>query len=140
MRTLSTLIKLQKSRVDEQRLMLAMLQQRLDDIEKAVRDHEERKVLEQKAVQKNPETGLTYGAFVKWAIKRTRELEMQRIVASKAVDMARDNLAAVFEEQKRYELAEEARLEAERQEELRRETLELDEIGGVAHERRKRQG
>ena len=140
MKSLGTLIKLQKTRVDEQRLLLAKLQARLDQIVSEIADHEIRQAREQVEVKKNPQSALTYGEFVKWAIKHSEELEKQRVTAVKAVDIARDRLAELFEEQKRYEIAEANRIEEERQEQLRQETLYLDEVGSVAHERKMRRG
>jgi len=138
MKSLSTLIKLQKTRVDEQRVILARLQQQLDGIDKKIAALESSKAREQIAVRKNPEGSLTYGEFLRRSVELARELEKQRELAAKAVEIARDRLAELFEEQKRYEIAEAARLEQKRLEELRRETIELDEIGSVTHERRKR--
>ena len=138
MKSLATLIKLQKTRVDEQRLLLSKLQARLEAIEQAIMELEIRKAREQLAVEKHPEMAMTYGEFLRLAIKHARELEKQRLSAVKAVDIARDRLSEVFEEQKRYELAEAARLEEERREEQRLETIEMDEIGSVGFVRKKK--
>jgi flagellar biosynthesis chaperone FliJ len=137
MKSLATLIKLQKTRVDEQRLMLAKLQARLEDIEKAITSLEIKKAREQIVVQENAESRTTYGAFLKKAVQDGRELEKQREIAAAAVEIARQKLAVLFEEQKRYEIAEEMRIEAEEREERHRETIELDEIGSVRHVRKK---
>ncbi len=137
MKSLATLIKWQKTRVDEQRLMLARAQDQLDTVERAIIELEDQKIREKAAVAKNPEQAMTYGAFLKQAINRGRELAREKEIAVAAVEAARDALAELFEEQKRYEIAEQARIAAEEQEELRRETAELDEIGGIIHERRK---
>lgn len=138
MKSLATLIKLQKSNVDEQRQLLAKLQARLDAIRAEIAEHEALQERERQAVRKNPEAGLTYGAFVKWALAHAKELDQMFVTAAKAVEIARDKLAELFEEQKRYELAEAERIEEERREELRQETILLDEVGSVSYERRKR--
>jgi hypothetical protein len=70
-------------------------------------------------------------------VKEGRELEKQRQIGTAAVEAARLKLTELFEEQKRYEIAEAARLEAEKKEERRRETIELDEVGGVTYTRKK---
>ena len=137
MKSLSTLIQLQKTHVDEQRRHLARLQARLDAIVKEITELEIQKAREQIAAEENPEARQTYGAFLKAAIKRGRDLEKSRMVAEAAVEVARDKLAELFEEQKRYEIAEEARVEAEAREERRQETIELDEVGGVTYQRKK---
>jgi flagellar biosynthesis chaperone FliJ len=136
-KSLATLIKLQKAHVDEQRQHVAKLQNHLALIERAIRDLEVQKTQEQIAARKSGEHAITYGAFLKAAVQRGRELAKNRQAAEEAVRIALDKLAELFEEQKRYEIAEQRRVELERKEEQRRETIELDEVGGITHERRK---
>lgn len=137
MSTLGTLIKLQKSLVDEQRLHLAKLQSMLDEIMQRVTELEIEKAREQVAAENSPEARATYGAFLKKMAIKTHALDQERQAAQYAVELAHAKLAELFEEQKRYEIAEQARIDAETKEERRREKLELDEIGGITHERRK---
>jgi len=137
MKSLATLIKLQKTRVDEQRLHLARIEEHLAQIEQAIRDLNEQKKREQVAAKKDTANAVTYGAFLKRTIRRGRELDKERLVAIEAVRLARERLAELFEEQKRYELAQQHRDEQARREESRRLTIELDEIGGITHQRRK---
>jgi flagellar export protein FliJ len=136
MKSLATLIKLQKTRVDEQRQVLARLQEQLEIIENAIAELEISKTREQIAAQENPEARTTYGAFLKAAVQRGREMDKQRQIALAAVEVARDKLSELFEEQKRYEVAEADRIAAEIKEENRRETQELDEIGSVSFNRK----
>jgi flagellar export protein FliJ len=140
MNSFATLIKLQKTRVDEQRQFLAKLLEHLEAIERAIAEHEIRQAREQLAIQENPAAAMTYGAFVKWAVDHARNLERQYVTVAKAVDLARGKLAELFEEQKRYEIAEADRLEELRREELRQETIELDEIGSVGFIRKHKKG
>lgn len=137
MKALVTLIKLQKSLVDEQRQHLAKLQDLLDGVHRRIAELEIAKAREQVAADANTEARATYGAFLKHMAVKTHELEKERLVAVHAVDVAHAKLAELFEEQKRYEIAEQARIDAEAKEERRLERIELDEIGGVTHERRK---
>jgi len=136
MKSLATLIKLQKSFVDEQRQHVTRLQDHLDKIEGAITELEIFKTKEQAAAL-NLEAHATYGEFIKRMIAQGRILEQERQSAALAVKIAKDKLAELFEEQKRYEIAEEQRIQAEIREELRFENIELDEIGGVMHERQK---
>lgn len=138
MKSLETLIKLQKTRVDEQRIHLSNLQDHLTAIENQIAELEITIVREQITAQENPESKLTYGAFIKASVQLGRELEKQRCVASDAVEVARNKLSDLFAEQKRYEVAEEARVEAERKAESRRDTLQMDEIGSINYTRKKK--
>lgn len=136
MKNLALLIKLQKTLVDEQRILLAKLQNQLQEIENRIAEHEIMMVREQIAAKESAEASLTYGAFVKTCIDQGRELEKQRHISMSAVDIAREKLSELFEEQKRYEIAEEQRLKTEQKEERRLETIEMDEIGSVGFVRK----
>lgn len=131
MKSLATLIKLQKNLVDEQRLHIARLQEHLDQIEKNIAALEIEKAREQVAANSSPEARLTYGAFLASAIKRGDSFEKERRATAQAIEIARAKLTELFEEQKRYEIAEETRQRAEVAEEQRRERIILDEVGSV---------
>lgn len=138
MKSLATLIKLQKTRVDEQRLVLAKMQEQLalilGHIEALQSEQEEQRNL----LHTNPELAMTYGDYVKVALKKMELLEKKRRTAEIAVSAALEKLAEVFEEQKRYELAEQNRIEEEEREQQRRETHTLDEVGSVSFIRKKK--
>ena len=136
MKSLQTLIKLQKMLVDEQRQHLSTLQDHLERIEQIITQLEINKAREQVAAQDN-EARTTYGAYLQQMIGQGRVLEKERQTAAMAVKIAQDKLAELFEEQKRYEIAEAQRIEKANSEERRRETIELDEVGSVAYERRR---
>ncbi len=135
-KSLATLIKLQKSFVDEQRQHVTRLQDHLDKIDAAITELEIFKAREQAAAE-NMEARATYAQFLTRMVAQGRVLQHERQSAALAVKIALDKLAELFEEQKRYEIAEAQRIETETREELRRENIELDEIGGVMHERQK---
>lgn len=136
--TLHTLIKLQKTRVDERRLVLARLQEELDAIETQIdvlaRQQEEQKVL----LHKKPEMSVTYGPYLAESVTKRKKLEKKRITAVRAVELALDKLAEMFEEQKRYEIAQTQRDLEEMREEAARETKILDEVGSVGFIRQKK--
>lgn len=138
MKGLTTLIKLQKTKVDEQRQFLSKLQNNLDALEQQIAAHEIEKTREQLVAETHPEASLTYGAFIKGAVQKTRQFESERHALLTAVEEARSVLIMLFEEQKRYEIAENLSHQAELKEERRQETLELDEIGSVQFTRKKK--
>jgi len=138
MKSLAALIKLQKTRVDEQRLLLSKLQEQLDRLDGAIEalkiDQEKQRDL----LGREPDAGLTYGQYLDATLKKRKKLERDRVAIAMAVNLARDKLAEVFEEQKRYEIAERNRLEEEEREEQRQERLTLDEIGSIVFIRKKK--
>jgi flagellar export protein FliJ len=138
MKGLPTLIKLQKSRVDEQQVILSKLQNHLEQIEGAIVALEIEKVREAEAKRKNPALGITYAAYLDAALRRGEKLERDRLIAQQAVNLAHDQLSQLFEEQKRYEIALANREAAEEREEKRKESIEMNEIGSIAFERRRK--
>ncbi len=136
MKSLATLIKLQKTFVDEQRQHLARLLDHLENIETKIREVEDLKESEKEAA-KDAVTRASYGEFLKQMIALGRALEKERQAAERAVQIAQERLAELFEEQKRYEIAEANRIEEEAKAERRLERIELDEIGGTRHERQR---
>lgn len=137
MKTLPTLIKMQKMRVDEQRQLLAKLQDNLAAIEQRMVELEIEKAREQAIAQEDETARAGLGSYLKSAIEKGRALEKERQVMQAAVDTARDELMQIFEEQKRYEIAEAARLAVEQAEEKHRECLDLDEVGSTRFARQK---
>ncbi|MER2519480.1 MAG: hypothetical protein ABTQ34_02195 [Bdellovibrionales bacterium] len=131
MKSLATLIKLQKTRVDEKRQELARQMDILERTERAIAQLAIALVSEQQAASQNEESRATYGAWLRAAILRGKALEKERLANLAAVEAARDKLSEVFSEQKRYEQAESARLEALRKEEAHKETVTLDEVGST---------
>lgn len=138
MKSFATLIKLQKSYVDEQRQQLARLLDNLEQVESRIAQLEIIKIREQ-AAAKDEAARITYGAYLKGMIIKERALEKERQTAAQAVKIAQDKLAVLFEDQKRYETAEERRIEEEAKEARRLERIALDEIGGTMHERHRKQ-
>jgi hypothetical protein len=136
-KSFATLIKLQKTLVDEQRQKLARLAENLERLEGRIAQLQAMKAREHEAAQQDPVARMTYGAFVKMVIVMERDLGRRRHEAALELYLAQDKLAELFEEQKRYEIAEGQRLEEIAREELRIETLMLDEIGSVMHERKR---
>src|ERR1700722_6337380 len=126
MKSLSTLIKYQKTLVDEQRLVLMQAQDRLVNTLQSIANLEAQKKTEQAAAKQHPENAVTLGEFLKRVIQRGRELDKERQIAEAGVNAAREKLTELFEEQKRYEIAEAARRVADEREQLRIETAELD--------------
>ncbi len=136
-KSFATLIKLQKTYVDEQRRVVSQLLDNLDRIDRRMTELEIQKAREQAMVERNPAASMTYGAYLRSVIVMQRSLAVERYHAAIVAQQAQDRLAELFEDQKRYEIAEEARLEEIARTERRLETLELDEVGGIRHQRQR---
>lgn len=140
MARLTGLIKFQKWKVDEQRRAVADAEAVAVRLNQAIENLVAEIEREKKVAEADPQSGLHFADYIKVSLDRKAALERQYKQALKAVDAARDVLRELFEELKRYEIAEEQRIEAEEREAARLEGLELDEIASQRFEREKAQG
>ena len=137
MKNLGLLIKLQKTKVDEQRVILARLQDNLDKIKDTLVSMEQEFEKEQKIAKNDYESMMTYEKYLKKFMHDKKETEKQLVLMEEAVLLAHDKLTELFEEQKRYEIALEQKLEEERLLLLKLENQALDETGSIWHQRKK---
>ncbi len=140
MKTLGTLIKLQKSLVDEQRRMLTDLQNILDRIDHEIVELTVAQAREEGVVRDaEPVARQTFSLFIMTVKARLERLMAAKQQAVEEVEKAREKLAELFEAQKRYEIISEQREAAALAEENRQEQMELDETAAQGHQRRKRE-
>lgn len=128
MKTLETLIRLATFTVDEKRRALTTILDREAEfyqrIERLDADYQNERAL----ATANPEFATNFGGFAA-RYKRQRGLAENRIQALQpAIQKARQELAEAFEEQKRYEITRDQRIEEQRLDEKRLEQAELDEV------------
>lgn len=137
MKSLETLIKLEKARVDDHRRMLSQLQDVLDRIEQEIADLiAARQNEEAVASDAAPAERLTLEPFLAHLRQRLEQLTQAKADAEAAIETARERLAEVFETQKRYEIIRDQRAAAAEAEEKRQEQLTLDETAAVTHQRK----
>ena len=137
MKDLTILIKLQKTKVDEQRVILNKLRDTLDKIIEKLAFMQETLKKEQAIAKESYYNRITYERFLKKFLSDQQQLEHQRTLLEEAVIAAHAKLSELFEEQKRYELALEQKIIEEREKETKRENQITDEIGIVQHQRKK---
>lgn len=75
------------------------------------------------------EADFTLGTYAARAHSRRLQLDAAIADANRRIEEARDELAQMFKDLKTFELAQEAREEAERKERDRKEQIVMDEIG-----------
>ena len=137
MKDLTILIKLQKTRVDEQRVILGKLRDTQDKIVEKLNFMQKTLQKEQAIAEADYDSRMTYEKFLKKFLAEQKQTEDQKALIDEAIVIAHDKLSELFEEQKRYEIAQEQRLLEEQREEIRRENQITDEIGIVQHQRKK---
>ena len=137
MKSLSSLIRLVKWRIDEKRRELVEREREADAIRTKLNEGEAEIVAEQKAARSNFEAHLGYGAFAKRAIQRRKLLTRALAEAEEKVEAARAELADLFLEQKQYEITQAGRERRERERLAKIEQGELNEIALNQHKAKK---
>ena len=123
-----TLIRLSKWRLDELRRILQELQDQEDTLRRLLRELAEQVIVEMNASADQPhEGGLMFAAYYRVAQERAEALENAIVEVQLRIEVARDNVAEGYKELKTYEIAEENRVEALRQERARQEQITTDE-------------
>ncbi len=127
---LKTIIRVRKWEVDEKRRELgALLAEEAALLSRRTALDEE--VLAENACAREHvrEADFTLGSYAARAHSRRLQLDAALAEANRRVEAARDELAQMFKDLKTFELAQEARDEAERKERDRKEQVVMDEIG-----------
>ena len=134
---LTTLARLTKWTVDQRRRTLGALLRELEDLETNRRGLDIELSQEQSAAADNPdEAGLLYGTYAEAFINR-REIVDESIRTKKAeIENALEELNESYRELKKYEVACDSRSQRELVEEVRREQIELDDIGIETYRRK----
>ncbi len=136
-KSLATLIKLQKSLVDAQRRMLADLQNIHDRIVAEIAALEAARQREE-AIARQAEAGemVTLAQFLDAVKTRLAQLNKAREEADQQVAAALEKLSELFETQKRYEIVRDHRDATELAAAQKLERQELDEIAEQGHQRK----
>jgi flagellar protein FliJ len=136
MRTLETLIRLHRYRLDERRRDLAELERLRDEL-LVQRDKLEASVRAEQETAKQVECGAyAYSGFALGVIARREKLATSLADIDTRIAVARNEVQAAFQELKRYELQLAAREKKQRQEEDRRRQTQIDEVSLEMHRRR----
>ena len=134
---LTTLARLTKWTVDQRRRTLGALLRELESLEASRRGLDIELIQEQSAAAENPdEAGLLYGTYAEAFINR-RDIMDESIRTKKAeIEKALEELNESYRELKKYEVARDSRSQLELVEEVRREQIELDDIGIETYRRK----
>ncbi|HZH28386.1 MAG TPA: flagellar FliJ family protein [Azospirillaceae bacterium] len=139
MSNLRPLIRLAKFELDEKRRQLAELHAESDRLHRAVVDLDAEVEREREAADQSQIAAAAFGPYLKRARAQRQALLNSLAQLEARIAAMADELAEAFLELKRYELVQEARVQAAKAEWARKETVFLDEAGAVGH-RRKQQG
>tara|TARA_R110000787_G_scaffold63679_3_gene143386 strand:- start:127170 stop:127589 length:420 start_codon:yes stop_codon:yes gene_type:complete len=136
-RDFKALVRLNDWEVDQKRRALGEELRQLDNLEGNLSALDSEVVREKAAAEAMPtEGGIMFGAYAEVARARREDLERRIVEQQASVEHARDHLSAAYLELKKYEIAEETRVNRIDAEEARAEQADLDEIGITAHIRK----
>ena len=137
MKSLASLIRLVKWRIDEKRRELIERETEAEAIRTRLQAGEDEIRAEQQAARANFEAHLGYGAYAKRAIQRRKLLSRALVEAEAKVEAVRAELADLFLEQKQYEITQANRDRQERERLAKIEQGVLDEIAMNQHRAKK---
>ena len=136
MRTLETLIRVQKRQLDQLRRELAGLEQLAVDLRQQAADLEKEVVQQQGLARTTAEGAFAYPGYARQVIARREKVAASIADVDDRLAAMRERVAEAFQELKRYDIVLSNRRLQARMEADRREQLQLDEMGLEAHRRR----
>lgn len=130
MSAIDSMVRVHGWALDEKRRKLRDLQDFMDRLEADLREVDRNIEAEREAAETcDARIAFTYPAFVSAALDRRRKLVETIANLDREVERARDEVAAAFNELKKYELARDNQLRREAAERDRRDRLAQDELG-----------
>jgi len=139
MKGLVTLIKLSKRTLDELRRKMGSLENQKSQFEQASKKLQEELHNEMSLAKKQPEMSGFFGDFAKRIKKRQEVIANEIRKIEQQMEKLRDEIAIAFGELKKYEIALENSKARAKDEQNRRDTIQLDEIAGQQHRRKETQ-
>lgn len=137
MTALGNLVRLNRWVLDEKRRKLSDLQRLLDKLRgnlAALEDH----VAAERAIASTSSEGATaYPSFVAAALDRRNKIQQSISNLEREVELAREEVGEAFRELKKYETAQQNAHLREHKKRMRREQLDLDELGIGIYRRRR---
>lgn len=125
---LDSLIRLHRWKLEEKRRVLAELEALMDELLARASGLEVEILNEQKAAAGSEEAGFAYGAYAAEAIHRREILAQSAADLAEKIAVARDDVKEAFQEAKKYEIAQERKIERERIMTERRERIVEDDV------------
>lgn len=138
MKQLETLIKMHKFHVDEQRRVLAAKQAEADAIMMAIATLQANLEMEKERASQTEEQEVLFsiGVYIKEQLKKHERMQRDLSAKEAEVNVEREKLSMMFEELKRYEIAQENWEEEQRLAEQKAENKVYDEQSGQRHHQR----
>ena len=131
-KSLKTLSRIQKFKIDEQRKLLVEKQTEEETIVNNIKQIELRYKEEKAFVQENPNIG-DFGLYTKRYLEIRQEQEERLALVRSQIEEIRDKISEMFKEQKTFDIIDREREKAKRKELEQKEQKLLDEVGTNAY-------
>ena len=131
-KSLKTLSRIQKFKIDEQRKLLVEKQTEEERIINNLKQLEQRYNEEKLFVQENPNIG-DFGLYTKRYLEIKQEQEECLSLIREQIEAIRDKISEMFKEQKTFDIVDRERDKANRKELEQKEQKLLDEVGTNAY-------
>lgn len=128
MKSIQTLIRLNKKELDDMRLQLAGLRNQKDEMLNYSRIMSEELAAEQEFAAASPEMSITFDSYRKKINERQKNIKYAVKEIDKQIEYMTDLIAQKFTEIKKYEIILEQKILAKKKKELELENKTLDEV------------
>jgi len=128
MKSLATLIKLYRKRLDDKRLELLREEELLEELHKILARIREEMQSEKAVAEKSIPASYYFPAYIEQAVNTERRIESLIAEQQKKIETIQEEIAEEFSELKKYEILREIKQQAAVKEEERIEQMQLDEI------------
>ena len=128
MKPYDTLIRLADRALDEKRLVLAGLEDRLDAVKVRRQAIEDQLAAEQARARESTEVIFGYGAYAEDVIRRREAADAEIAAIEIEVSEAREEVRTAFAELKRFEITHERKLAQQAKEQADKDQAALDEV------------
>lgn len=136
MKTLDTLIRLHKRKLDELRRNMVALENQKVQLQQAIKNLQQELENEVKLAGKQPEMANFFGEFAKRIKNRQENLRQEIVALDVKINNLNKEIFEAFTELKKYEIAKENAKLRQREEANRKETIMLDEIASQQYQRK----
>jgi flagellar export protein FliJ len=134
------MVRVHKWKLEERSRILQELERLRQKLQQAAAQLEAELVAEQHQARGGGLAGFTYGGYAQAVIQRREHIAKSLAEVAAQTEQARKDVAAAFQELKKYELALANREKQKKQKEAKVERTTLDELGIAAHRRGRSQG
>jgi flagellar export protein FliJ len=137
MKGITAMVRVHKWKLEERSRVLQELERLRQKLQQAAAQLEAELVVEQNQARGGGLANLTYGGYAQAVIQRRDHIAKSLAEVAAETEQARKDVAAAFQELKKYELALANREKQKKQKEAKVERATLDELGIAAHRRGK---